>query len=62
MVRRIEGYSGDDLINVCRDVFLNGMRRKIVGKTRDEIKNMFKDEILNDLVAMCDFEEVLRKV
>ncbi|XLS85780.1 hypothetical protein HN51_035946, partial [Arachis hypogaea] len=32
------------------------------GKTRNEIKNMPKDEISKDLVAMCDFEEALKKV
>ncbi|KAJ8755885.1 hypothetical protein K2173_024430 [Erythroxylum novogranatense] len=62
VARRTEGYSGDDLTNVCRDASLNGMRRKIAGKTRDEIKNMSKDEISKDPVAMCDFEEALKKV
>lgn len=62
MARRTEGYSGDDLTNVCRDASLNGMRRKIAGKTRDEIKNMAKEEISKDPVAMCDFEEALTKV
>ncbi|KAK4252839.1 hypothetical protein QN277_010984 [Acacia crassicarpa] len=62
VARRTEGYSGDDLTNVCRDASLNGMRRKIAGKTRDEIKNMPKDEISKDPVAMCDFEEALAKI
>ncbi|KAG6665320.1 hypothetical protein I3843_02G131100 [Carya illinoinensis] len=62
VAHRTDGYSGDDLTNVCRDASLNGMRRKIAGKTRDEIKNMPKDEISNDPVAMCDFEEALGKV
>ncbi|KAL0910078.1 hypothetical protein M5K25_021013 [Dendrobium thyrsiflorum] len=62
VARRTEGYSGDDLTNVCRDASLNGMRRKIAGKTRDEIKNMSKDEISKDPVAMCDFDEALTKV
>ncbi|XP_020223152.1 katanin p60 ATPase-containing subunit A1 [Cajanus cajan] len=62
VARRTEGYSGDDLTNVCRDASLNGMRRKIAGKTRDEIKNMSKDEISKDPIAMCDFEEALKKV
>lgn len=62
VARRTEGYSGDDLTNVCRDASLNGMRRKIAGKTRDEIKSMSKDEIANDPVAMCDFEEAITKV
>lgn len=62
VARRTEGYSGDDLTNVCRDASMNGMRRKIAGKTRDEIKNMSKDEIAKDPVAMCDFVEALAKV
>ncbi|GFQ06607.1 katanin p60 ATPase-containing subunit a1 [Phtheirospermum japonicum] len=62
VARRTEGYSGDDLTNVCRDASLNGMRRKIAGKTRDEIKNMSKDEISNDPIAMCDFLEAIAKV
>ncbi|XLR62152.1 hypothetical protein S83_012824 [Arachis hypogaea] len=32
VARRTEGYSGDDLTNVCHDASLNGMRRKIAGK------------------------------
>ncbi|GMH14273.1 hypothetical protein Nepgr_016114 [Nepenthes gracilis] len=62
VARRAEGYSGDDLTNVCRDASLNGMRLKIAGKTRDEIKNMSKDEISNDPVSMSDFLEALSKV
>ncbi|KAL8232381.1 hypothetical protein R6Q57_002159 [Mikania cordata] len=62
VARRTEGYSGDDLTNVCRDASLNGMRRKIAGKTREEIKNMPKDEIAKDPIAMCDFEEAIKRV
>lgn len=62
VAKKTEGYSGDDLTNVCRDASLNGMRRKIAGKTRDEIKKMSKDEISKDPVAMCDFTEALKKV
>ncbi|KAL6497055.1 Katanin p60 ATPase-containing subunit A1 [Orobanche gracilis] len=62
VARSTEGYSGDDLTNVCRDASLNGMRRKIAGKTRDEIKSMSKDEISNDPIAMCDFLEAIAKV
>ena len=61
MARRTDGYSGDDLTNICRDASMNGMRRKIAGKTRDEIKNMTKDA-MQEPVAMCDFEEALSKI
>ena len=61
VARRTDGYSGDDLTNICRDASMNGMRRKIAGKTRDEIKNMTKDA-MQEPVAMCDFEEALSKI
>ncbi|KAJ4749440.1 Katanin p60 ATPase-containing subunit A1 [Rhynchospora pubera] len=62
VAKRTEGYSGDDLTNVCRDASLNGLRRKIAGKTREEIKNFAMEEIVKDPVAMCDFEAALAKV
>lgn len=62
VARRTDGYSGDDLTNVCRDASMNGMRRKLAGKTRDEIKNMSKEDIAKDPITMSDFEEALNKV
>ena len=53
MARRTEGYSRDDLTNVCRYASMNGMRRKTAGKTRNEIKNMSKEDISNDPMAMA---------
>lgn len=62
VARRTEGYSGDDLTNVCRDASLNGMRRLIAGKSHEEIKNIAEDDISKDPIAMCDFEEAISKV
>lgn len=61
LARLTDGYSGDDLTNVCRDASMNGMRRKIYGKKPDEMKHMTKDD-LNDPVQMRDFEEALAKI
>jgi katanin p60 ATPase-containing subunit A1 len=36
------------------------MRQKIAGNTRDEIKNMSKDEISKDFVAMCDLMKLVK--
>ena len=41
---------------------MEGLRRKIAGKTRDEIKNMAKDEIEKEPVTMRDFAEALGNV
>ncbi|OIS96835.1 katanin p60 atpase-containing subunit a1 [Nicotiana attenuata] len=62
VARRTEGYSGDDLTNICRDASLNGMRRKIAGKNPDEIKNMSEAEILEIPVMMDDLLEALVKI
>ncbi|BBN09503.1 katanin p60 ATPase-containing subunit A1 [Marchantia polymorpha subsp. ruderalis] len=61
LARRTEGYSGDDLTNICRDASMNGMRRKIAGKTPDEIKGMTKDQMYEP-VAMRDFDDALAKI
>lgn len=61
LAQRTEGYSGDDLTNICRDACMNGMRRKIAGKTPEEIKNMTKEEMY-DPVRMLDFEEALARI
>ncbi|PHT57092.1 Katanin p60 ATPase-containing subunit A1 [Capsicum baccatum] len=53
-----EGYSGDDLTNICRDASLNGMRCMIAGKNPDEIQNMSEAEILEIPV----FLEALNKI
>ncbi|KAF0992359.1 hypothetical protein HZS_3665, partial [Henneguya salminicola] len=41
----MEGYSGADINNVCRDACMMSMRRKVDGLSREEIKNLARDEI-----------------
>ena len=38
LAEKTEGYSGDDITGVCRDAAMNGMRRKIMGKTPEQIR------------------------
>ncbi|KAG5575974.1 hypothetical protein H5410_056108 [Solanum commersonii] len=62
VAQKTEGYSGDDLTNICRDASFNGMRRKIAGKPIDEIKNIMKSEMLKIPVTMEDFLEAVDKI
>jgi SpoVK/Ycf46/Vps4 family AAA+-type ATPase len=49
--------SGDDITNICRDAAMNGMRRKIAGKSAAEIREMSKDD-MKEPVTMEDFLQV----
>lgn len=61
LVRKMEGYSGADITNVCRDAALMALRRRIVGLTPTEIKNIPKEE-LELPTTMQDLEEAISKV
>ncbi|XP_034253763.1 katanin p60 ATPase-containing subunit A-like 1 [Thrips palmi] len=57
---KLEGYTGSDISNVCRDAAMMAMRRKICGRSPDEIKKIKKEEV--DLpVTVQDFEEAIAK-
>lgn len=57
----LEGYSGADITNVCRDASMMSMRRKIAGLSCEQIKALSKEEL--DLpVSAHDFDEAVRKV
>ncbi|KAJ8956693.1 hypothetical protein NQ318_014048 [Aromia moschata] len=59
-LRELNGFSGADITNVCRDASMMSMRRKICGLRPDQIKQLPKEEL--DLpVTMRDFEEALVK-
>ena len=61
LAARTEGYSGDDITNVCRDAAMNGMRRKIVGKRPEEIRAMSKEEVAAP-ITMDDMNEALKRI
>eukprot|EP00966_Prymnesium_polylepis_P196379 4551102-Prymnesium_polylepis.1 len=57
----MEGYSGADVTNVCRDAAMMPMRRRIKGLKREEIKNL--NEKVEDLpVSAADLVEALARV
>ncbi|XP_013383504.1 katanin p60 ATPase-containing subunit A1-like isoform X2 [Lingula anatina] len=62
ITEKLEGYSGADITNVCRDASFMSMRRlRNRGLTPEQIRNLPKDQ-LNQPCTMADFEEALRKV
>ena len=61
LARRTNGYSGDDITNICRDASMNGMRRKVNGLTQGEIRAMSKAD-MEEPVSMKDFEDALTRI
>ncbi|XP_030091910.1 katanin p60 ATPase-containing subunit A1 isoform X1 [Serinus canaria] len=61
IAEKMEGYSGADITNVCRDASLMAMRRRIEGLTPEEIRNLPRDE-MHMPTTMEDFEIALKKV
>lgn len=60
LAERLRGYTGADVTNVCRDASMMAMRRRIAGKSSEEIRRVRKEEI--DLpVTEADFLEAGRK-
>ncbi|GIY04353.1 katanin p60 ATPase-containing subunit A-like 1 [Caerostris darwini] len=57
----LDGYSGADITNVCRDASMMAMRRKIAGLTPEEIRNLPKEE-LELPVSPEDFREAIKKI
>ncbi|XP_072333065.1 katanin p60 ATPase-containing subunit A-like 1 isoform X2 [Scyliorhinus torazame] len=61
IAEKMEGYSGADITNVCRDASMMAMRRRIQGLSPEEIKALSKEE-LQMPVTMDDFELSLKKI
>lgn len=57
----LEGYSGSDITNVCRDACMMAMRRKISGLKPNQIRELSKEE-LELPVTMDDFVEATQRV
>uniref|UniRef100_A0A4W5RCY2 Katanin catalytic subunit A1 n=1 Tax=Hucho hucho TaxID=62062 RepID=A0A4W5RCY2_9TELE len=58
---KIDGYSGADITNVCRDASMMAMRRRIQGLSPEEIRALSKEE-LQMPVTMDDFTITLKKI
>jgi len=58
---KMDGYSGADITNVCRDASMMAMRRAIKGKKPDEIRAMSKAD-MDQPTTMEDILEALSRV
>lgn len=61
LAEKTAGYSGDDITGVCRDAAMNGMRRKIMGKTPEQIRAMSKEEV-HEPIKMPDFLQAVERI
>ena len=61
LASKLEGYSGADITNICRDAAMMGMRRRIRGLTAEEIRNVPKSE-LETPSTMEDFDAAISKI
>jgi len=61
LAARLDGYSGADITNICRDASMMSMRRRIKGLRPEEIKNIPKDE-LEAPVTLEDFNIAISKI
>lgn len=61
VAKNLDGYSGSDITNVCRDASMMAMRRRISGLKPEEIKVLSKTE-LELPVTMNDFSDAIRRI
>lgn len=61
IAQNLDGYSGSDITNVCRDACMMSMRRRISGLSSEQIKCLSKEEL--DLpITMSEFMEAIKRV
>ncbi|KAH9250137.1 hypothetical protein BASA81_012094 [Batrachochytrium salamandrivorans] len=58
---KIEGYSGADITNICRDASMMSMRKRIRGLTPDQIKTIPKGE-LESPATKDDFNTAVNRI
>ncbi|XP_064553820.1 katanin p60 ATPase-containing subunit A-like 1 isoform X1 [Drosophila montana] len=60
VANQLDGYSGADITNVCREASMMSMRRKIAGLTPEQIRQLATEEV--DLpVSNKDFDEAISR-
>ncbi|KAI5646489.1 ATPase family associated with various cellular activities (AAA) domain-containing protein [Phthorimaea operculella] len=60
LATRLDGYSGSDICNLCRDAAMMTMRRKIAGKNPEQIRQIKRSE-LEAPISKADLEAATEK-
>lgn len=60
LANKLDGYSGSDICNICRDAAMMTMRRKIAGKSPDQIRKLKRSE-LDAPVSKEDMNQSIEK-
>eukprot|EP01047_Picozoa_sp_COSAG01_P020428 COSAG01_NODE_1163_length_11454_cov_3.546808_3_plen_82_part_00 len=58
----VEGYSGADIKQICRDAAMAPMRRAVIGKSPDDIRRMKERGELEVSLRLSDFEDAIRRI
>lgn len=61
LAAKLEGYSGADITNICRDAAMMGMRKRIKGLTAEQIRSVPKEE-LEKPATTDDFVAAIYKI
>ncbi|XP_023172038.1 katanin p60 ATPase-containing subunit A1 isoform X3 [Drosophila hydei] len=56
----LQGYSGSDISNVCRDASMMAMRRLISGRTPQEIKQIRREDV-DQPITLQDFKDAQQR-
>ncbi|KAL0245325.1 hypothetical protein GEMRC1_009404 [Eukaryota sp. GEM-RC1] len=60
LVELTDGYSGADIVNICRDASFSVIRKAIEGLSVEEIQHLDKDKV--DTIHMADFSNCLERI
>ncbi|CAG4916688.1 unnamed protein product [Colias eurytheme] len=60
LAAKLDGYSGSDICNLCRDAAMMTMRRKIAGKTPEQIRRLKRTE-LEAPISKADLDTAIEK-